>query len=76
MTEQFSGMRALFLLPIGLVALLAVSGCAAVLLAGGGYEAYQATEMEEVEDDYKAGRINKAEYEARKDQIDKSSIFQ
>lgn len=56
-----------------------VSGCA--LFAGAavgadGYEAHQASEMNEIEDDYKAGRISKQEYEARKDQIDESSIIQ
>ena len=50
-----------------------MSGAAA---GAGGYEAHQASEMDEVEDDYKAGRISKEEYEARKDQIDESSITQ
>lgn len=67
--------RALLVLSVAFAAPLTLSGCAAVLLAGG-YEAYQATEMEELEEDYAAGRIDKAEYEARKDQIDKSSVFQ
>jgi hypothetical protein len=56
-----------------------LTGCA--LFAGaaagaGGYEANQASEMNEVEEDYKAGRISKEEYQARKDQIDDSSIIQ
>jgi hypothetical protein len=56
-----------------------VSGCtlfAGAAAGAGGYEAHQASEMDEVEDDYKAGRISKEEYEARKDQIDESSITQ
>lgn len=56
-----------------------VSGCtlfAGAAAGAGGYEAHQASEMDEVEDDYKAGRISKQEYEARKDQIDESSVIQ
>lgn len=56
------------------------TGCVAVLLgataAGGGYEAHQAAEMEDVEEDYQAGRISKEEYEIRKKQIDETSVFQ
>ena len=56
------------------------SGCVALALGAGagagGYEAYQASEMDKLEQDYKAGKITKAEYEARKDQIDRSSVFQ
>ena len=63
-----------------LAAALPLSGCAAVLLGAGagagGYEAHQAAEMDELEQDYKAGKITKAEYEARKKQIDDSSLFQ
>jgi hypothetical protein len=56
-----------------------VSGCtlfAGAAAGAGGYEAHQASEMDEVEDDYKAGRISKEEYEARKDQIDELSVTQ
>lgn len=56
-----------------------VSGCTlftGAAAGAGGYEAHQASEMDEVEDDYKAGRISKQEYEARKDQIDESSVIQ
>lgn len=56
-----------------------VSGCtlfAGAAAGAGGYEAHQASEMDEIEDDYKAGRISKQEYEARKNQIDESSIIQ
>jgi hypothetical protein len=62
-----------------LIAPLGAPGCAAVLVgaaAGGGYETVQAQEMDKLEEDYKAARISKQEYEARKDQIDKSSLFQ
>ena len=74
------------LLPHGLLAAsiilvpLLVSGCVAMALGAGagagGYEAYQASEMDQLEKDYQAGKISKAEYEARKDQIDRSSVFQ
>ena len=56
-----------------------LSGCtlfAGAAAGAGGYEAHQASEMNELEEDYKAGRISKEEYEARKDQIDESSVTQ
>jgi hypothetical protein len=60
--------------------LLTTSGCAAFVLGavagGGGYEAYQASEMDDLEKDYAAGKISKQEYEARKAQIDDTSVFQ
>ncbi|MEM7224708.1 MAG: hypothetical protein AAF495_17150 [Pseudomonadota bacterium] len=56
------------------------SGCLALAVGAGagagGYEAYQASEMDQLEQDYKAGKISRSEYEARKDQIDRSSVFQ
>jgi hypothetical protein len=32
--------------------------------------------MKQVEDDYKAGRIDKREYDIRRSQIEKGSLFQ
>lgn len=56
----------------GSAGLGAVGGAAA---GAGGYE-YQANrEMKQIEEDYKAGRIDKREYEIRKDQIQRGSIL-
>lgn len=75
--------RRFHILPAVLASLLLasgpMSGCAvfAGAAAGaGGYEAHQASEMNELEGDYEAGRISREEYEARKDQIEDSSIMQ
>ncbi|GFO64105.1 hypothetical protein M1B72_11770 [Geomonas paludis] len=45
-------------------------------LGVGGYEYSAHRQMQQVENDYKAGRINKREYEIRKNQIEKGSLFQ
>jgi hypothetical protein len=70
--------RLLLLAMVGVC--LTTSGCAVFLLGaaagGGGYEAYQASEMDELEKEYAARKISKEEYEARKKQIDDSSLFQ
>jgi len=55
------------------------SGCA--LFAGaaagaGGYEAHQASEADELEEEYRSGQITKEEYEARKQQLDETSVIQ
>ena len=46
--------------------LLATTGCAAFVLGavagGGGYEAYQASEMDDLEKEYAAGKISKQDY--------------
>ncbi|MBU5637630.1 hypothetical protein KOM00_12915 [Geomonas sp. Red69] len=42
----------------------------------GAYEYSAHRQMQQVENDYKAGRINKKEYEIRKSQIEKGSLFQ
>ncbi|WP_224962379.1 hypothetical protein [Geomonas subterranea] len=42
----------------------------------GAYEYSAHRQMQQVEDDYRAGRINRKEYEIRKNQIEKGSIFQ
>ena len=42
----------------------------------GGYEYSAHRQMQQIEDDYRAGRIDRREYEIRKNQIEKGSIFQ
>jgi hypothetical protein len=44
--------------------------------AGGGYELHLKKQKDRVEEDYKAGRIDKREYEIRKDQISRDSLLQ
>jgi hypothetical protein len=48
---------------------------AGVVGTGAGYELRARQQMEQLEADYKAGRINQHDYELRKDQIQKGSIF-
>jgi hypothetical protein len=43
--------------------------------AGAGYEYNAYRQMNKLEDDYKAERISRREYEARKAQIEKGSII-
>ena len=43
--------------------------------AGGGYEYNNKRQMDRLEDDYKAGRINREEYQDRKQQIERGSII-
>jgi hypothetical protein len=40
-----------------------------------GYEVNAHSKMDQIEDDYKAERISRKEYEARKSQIEKGSII-
>lgn len=42
----------------------------------GAYEYSAHRQMKQLEDDYKAGRIDRSEYEIRKNQIEKGSILQ
>jgi len=67
-----------------LVLMVAVgqSGCAFLggaavgsLATGAGYEYNAHSQMNKLEDDYKAERISRKEYETRKSQIDKGSII-
>ena len=44
--------------------------------AGGGYEYNLKRQKDRVEEDFKAGKINKEEYEIRKDQIIRDSLLQ
>jgi len=67
-----------------LVLLIGVSqsGCAFLggaavgsLATGAGYEINANSQMGKLESDYKAERISRAEYQARKSQIEKGSII-
>ncbi len=75
------GQRTSLLLAFLLFAVpLATAGCGAFFVGaaatGGGYETYQNAEMQKLEEEYAAGKIDQAEYEARKKQIQKSSLLQ
>jgi len=61
---------------------LGQSGCAflggaavGALGTSAGYEVNANSKMNKIEDDYKAERISRKEYEARKSQIEKGSII-
>ena len=56
----------------GTAGLGALGGAAA---GAGGYEYNAHRQMQELEEDYREGRISKREYEIRKDQIRKGSII-
>jgi len=45
-------------------------------VGAGAYEFSAHRQMQQLEDDYRAGKINKQEYEIRKNQIQKGSILQ
>jgi len=69
---------------LALVLLIGVSqsGCAflggaavGALGTSAGYEINANSKMNQIEDDYKNERISRAEYEARKSQIEKGSII-
>ena len=69
---------------LALVVLLSMThwGCAflggaatGALATGAGYEINAHSKMNQLEDDYKAERISRREYEARKSQIEKGSII-
>ena len=45
-------------------------------LGAGAYEFNAHRQMEQLDADYKAGRINKQEYDIRKNQIEKGSLLQ
>lgn len=68
--------KAIFIL--SLVTVLFASGCwLAVGAAGAGtaYEYSNKKQMDELEEDYKAGNIDQEEYESRKQQIEEGSII-
>jgi len=73
-------MKKIFL-AVALLIGLSQSGCAflggaavGALGTSAGYEINAHSKMEQVESDYKAERISRAEYLSRKSQIEKSSI--
>lgn len=80
-------MKKLVLL-LTLVSFASLSGCASregsavggalggAAVGAGAYEYSSHRQMKQVEDDYKAGRINKKEYDIRRSQIEKGSLFQ
>ena len=45
------------------------------LAAGAGYEVNAKVQMDNLEKDFAAGKIDKREYDIRKDQIKKMSVF-
>jgi hypothetical protein len=53
----------------------ATGAAAGVAGAGAGYELQARRQMDQIEADYQAGRITKAEYDIRKDQITRGSVF-
>jgi hypothetical protein len=70
------------ILALAFVIVLGQSGCmflggAAVGALGtsAGYEINAKSKMDQLEDDYKAERISRREYEARKSQLEKGSII-
>ena len=70
------------ILVLVLVVGLAQSGCAflggaavGALGTSAGYEINAHSKMNQLEDDYKAERISRREYEARKSQLEKGSIL-
>lgn len=73
------------LITVSLVAsTLGFSGCspafwggaaAGVLGAGGGYEIQSKRQMDRLDDDLRSGRIERREYEQRKEQIERGSII-
>lgn len=69
------------LLALVMMVALGQSGCAflggaalGALGTSAGYEINAKSKMDQLEDDYKAERISRKEYEARKSQLEKGSI--
>jgi hypothetical protein len=48
---------------------------AGALGAGAGYEIQSKRQMDSLEDDYKSGKIDRREYDTRKQQIERGSII-
>lgn len=70
------------MLALAFLMILGQSGCAflggaavGALGTSAGYEINAKSKMDQLEDDYKAERISRKEYEARKSQIEKGSIL-
>ncbi|MFQ5846193.1 MAG: hypothetical protein ACE5IQ_00810 [Candidatus Methylomirabilales bacterium] len=53
-----------------------LSGAVGAGAGAGGYELHLRRQMNRVEDDFKAGRIDQKEYEIRRDQIKRDSLLQ
>lgn len=72
-------MKVLALLLLGNLVLTGcqfVAGAATGALAtGAGYEINAKRQMDRLEDDYRSERINRREYDRRKDQIERGSII-
>ena len=72
---------------IFLVVLLALTGCGSktgsaalgalggAAISAGAYEIHMKNQLDRVEQDYKDGKIDKTEYDIRKDQIERDSFF-
>ncbi|MEM8949241.1 MAG: hypothetical protein AAGA21_14675 [Pseudomonadota bacterium] len=52
-----------------------LGGVAGAAAGGGGYELHLKKQRDRVEDDYRDGRIDKAEYDIRIDQINRDSLL-
>ena len=70
------------MLALGLLMGLSQSGCAflggaavGALGTSAGYEINAHSKMNQLEDDYKAERISRREYESRKSQLEKGSLI-
>ena len=70
------------ILALAFLIVLGQSGCAflggaalGALGTSAGYEINAKSKMDQLENDYKAERISRKEYEARKSQIEKGSII-
>jgi hypothetical protein len=70
------------MLVLALMVALGQSGCAflggaavGALGTSAGYEINAKSKMDQLEDDYRAERISRKEYEARKSQLEKGSII-
>ena len=70
------------MLALAFLMVLGQSGCAFLggaavgsLATGAGYEINAHSQMDKLENDYKAERISRAQYQARKSQLEKGSIL-
>ncbi len=52
-----------------------LGGVAGAAAGGGGYEYHLKNQRDRVENDYRDGKIDKAEYEIRIDQLDRDSLL-
>ena len=65
-----------FLMVLGQSGCMFLGGAAlGALGTSAGYEINAKSKMDQLEDDYKAERISRKEYEARKSQLEKGSII-